>query len=286
MSHFTIAGLQLDLQAQNNIYLIQKEIEQTKLRFPWVDMFLLGELATYGPGLGSAQSMPGEAEKVYCEIARTQKVWLVPGSLMENCDGKIYNTSPVINPQGEVVTRYRKMFPFLPYEKGVEAGADFCVFDVPDVGRFGLSICYDMWMPETTRTLAWMGAEVILHPTMTGTIDRDVEIAIARSNAVTNQCYFFDINVAGRMGNGRSVVIGPAGEVIHQAGENHEIIPIEIDLEHVRRTRQRGLFGLGQPLKSFRDSKVKFPPYIEGHGNSEALQALGDLKMPESALKE
>ena len=43
-------------------------------------------------------------------------------------------------------------------------GAEFVVFDVPDVGRFGVSICYDMWFPETTRTLAWMGAEVICTP--------------------------------------------------------------------------------------------------------------------------
>ncbi len=286
MSHFAIAGLQLELNAGDNLQRIRTEIESAKMRFPWIDMFLLGELATYGAKLACAQTMPGEAENTYCAIAKDLGVWLVPGSLSENLDGKIYNTTPVINPQGEVVTRCRKMFPFLPYEKGVEAGTEFCVFDVPSVGRFGVSICYDMWVPETTRTLAWMGAEVILHPTMTGTIDRDVEISIARSNAVTNQCYFFDINVAGRLGNGRSVVVGPAGEVIYQAGENHELIPIEIDLNLVRRSRERGVLGLGQPLKSFRDSKVKFPPYIDGHENSDAMRAMGELGVPNSALED
>ena len=44
-----------------------------------------------------------------------------------------------------MVARYRKLYPFLPYEQGVTAGSDFVVFDVPDVGRFGMSICYDMW---------------------------------------------------------------------------------------------------------------------------------------------
>jgi predicted amidohydrolase len=83
------------------------------------------------------------------------------------------------------------MYPFEPYEQGVTPGEEFCVFDIPEVGRFGVSICYDMWFPETTRTLAWMGAEVILHPTMTGTIDRDAELAIVRASAVTNQVYFF-----------------------------------------------------------------------------------------------
>ena len=54
---------------------------------------------------------------------------------------------------------WRKMFPFEPYEANVAAGREFLVFDVPSVGRFGLSICYDMWFPETSRTLAAMGAE-------------------------------------------------------------------------------------------------------------------------------
>ena len=71
----------------------------------------------------------------------------------------------MIDPQGEVIARFRKLFPFRPYERDVVGGKDFCVFDVPQAGRFGVSICYDMWFPETTRTLVAMGAEVILHPT-------------------------------------------------------------------------------------------------------------------------
>jgi predicted amidohydrolase len=60
-----------------------------------------------------------------------------------------------------------------------------------------------MWFPETTRQLAALGAEVILHPTMTDTIDRDVELPIARANAAMNQCYFFDVN---GVGDGGTVV--------------------------------------------------------------------------------
>jgi deaminated glutathione amidase len=207
-------------------------------------------------------------------------LWLVPGSLYERDGDLVYNTTPVINPRGEVVARYRKMFPFLPYEKGVTPGSEFVVFDVPEVGRFGVSICYDMWFPETTRTLAWMGAEVIVHPTMTNTIDRDIELAIARTNAAVNQCYFVDVNCAGRLGNGRSIVVGPDGGVMHQAGTGYEVIPVELDLGLVRRSRQRGLLGLGQVLKSFRDSDVQFPPYVAGKGGSPALEALGPLVVP------
>ena len=42
-------------------------------------------------------------------------------------DGQIFNTALVIDPGGTVVKRYRKMFPFLPYEQGVAPGAEFCV---------------------------------------------------------------------------------------------------------------------------------------------------------------
>lgn len=277
MSHFAVAGLQLELSPQDNLHLVRSELERLRQRFPWVDMAVLGELALFGANTATAQPMPGRVEEALCHMARELRLWLVPGSIYERDGDRIYNTSPVINPQGEVVARYRKMFPFLPYERGVTAGSEFVVFDVPQVGRFGVSICYDMWFPETTRTLAWMGAEAIIHPTMTNTIDRDVELAIARASAAVNQCYFIDINCAGRLGFGRSIVVGPDGSVIHQAGSGHEIIPVELDLELVRRSRRRGLRGLGQLLKSFRDSEVQFPPYRDGQGNSAALRGLGAM---------
>ena len=212
MSHFAVAGIQLELSAQDNLHLVRAELERLKLRFPWVDMAVLAELSLFGPNVANAQPMPGRVEESLCDMARDLDLWLVPGSLHERDGDRIYNTTPVINPRGEVVARYRKMFPFLPYEKGITPGTEFVVFDVPDVGRFGVSICYDMWFPETTRTLAWMGAEVLVHPTMTNTIDRDLELAIARTNAAVNQCYVVDVNCAGRLGNGRSIVVGPGGQ--------------------------------------------------------------------------
>jgi deaminated glutathione amidase len=92
-----------------------------------------------------------------------------------------------------------------------------------------------------------MGAEVILHPSLTGTVDRDVELAIARSTAATNQCYFVDINGLGAGGTGRSIVVGPEGDVLHQAGTGEELIPVELDLERVRRTRERGISRWASP---------------------------------------
>lgn len=246
--------------------------------YPWVQMVVVSELATFGGWTGNALPVPNDVEKRYCELAAKHAIWLVPGSLYEQAADGIYNTAPVIDPSGTVIARYRKMFPFMPYETGVEYGTEFCVFDIPDIGRFGVSICYDMWLPETSRTLAAMGAEVIIHPTLTGSVDRDVELAIARSTAATNQCFMIDINGIGDGGNGRSLLVSPTGDVLYQAGTNEEMMPIEIDLDRVRRSREVGLKGLGQPLKSFRDRAVDFTVYDKSSGIAAYLDTLGPLE--------
>lgn len=278
---FGIAGLQPAFSSGDNIQRIIDEVASIAKRFPWVRMVVAAELCGFGARPDFAQCMPGDAEATLCAAAREHGLWLIPGSLYEKRDGKIYNTTPVIDPDGKVVGRYRKIFPFFPYERDITPGDEFLVFDVPDVGRFGISICYDMWFPETTRSLCSLGAEVILHPTMTNTIDRDVEICIARASAVTNQCYFVDINVAGNLGVGRSVVCGPGGEVVYQAGEGREVIAFEVDLGYLRRCRERGWQGLGQPLKSFRDNPVVYPAYGSARAPSEALSRLSALELPQ-----
>jgi predicted amidohydrolase len=281
MTTFSIAGIQLEIARGDNLAYLRSEIEAVAVRFPWVQMVVLGELSAYGPGTARAESLAGPTEQEFCRIARALRIWLIPGSFYVREGESVFNLAPVINPAGEIVARHRKMFPFLPYEVGVASGKDFVVFDVPKVGRFGVTNCYDMWFPETTRTLAAMGAEVILHPSMTNTIDRDVELAIARANAASNQCYFFDICVAGRLGFGQSIVCGPGGEIIYQAGRGREIFPIEVDLDLVRRVRRRGWHGIGQVLKSFRDRAVDFPVCGDRHLPFDALSALGPLRLPE-----
>ena len=276
MSKIGIAGLQLEAINGDNLDSMEAEIDSVVSRFSWVDMVVLGELNGYGSDPGKAQAMPGPFEARCAEIAKRRGIWLIPGSIMEQDGDDVYNTATVINPDGDVIARYRKLFPWLPYEKGVTPGNDCVVFDVPGIGRFGLSICYDMWFQETLRTMTWMGAEVILHPSLTSTIDRDVEKCMVRASGAMYQCYFFDVNVAGPLGVGNSIVAGPGGEVVHEAGAGREIFPLRLDLDYVRDVRANGWQGLGQPLKSFRDSAVQFPPYTEGYG-SDALQALGPI---------
>lgn len=279
MRPFAIAGLQLKVSGRrSNLEHVTDRIEMLMHLYPWVQMVVVSELATFGGWTGHAMALPGDVEQHYQRLAARHGIWLLPGSLYEKTPQGIYNTTPVIDPHGIVKARYRKMFPFMPYETGVEWGTEFCVFDVPDVGRFGVSICYDMWFPETSRTLAAMGAEVLLHPTLTPTMDRDVELSIARATAAMNQMFVVDINGIGDGGNGRSLFVAPSGDVLYQAGSNEELLPIEIDLDRVRRSREVGLKGLGQPLKSFRDRRVEFDVYKRESPANEYLNTLGSLE--------
>ncbi len=285
MVPFAIAGIQMRVSAlESNIEAMKRQLDTLMAIYPWVQMVVFSELCAFGPFTSKAQPLPGPAEKAFCEMAAKHKIWLLPGSIYERAGDRIYNTSSVIDPNGHVVGRTRKIFPFRPYEIEVSAGDQILTFDVPEVGRFGMSICYDMWFPETSRTLAVMGAEVILHPSLTGTIDRDVELSIARATAVMNQCFVVDINGIGDGGYGRSIICGPEGTVLHQAGSGEEMIPIEIDLERVRRSREHGILRLGQVLKSFRDRSVDFSIYQPGAKHAY-LDSLGPLEKPTRTRK-
>ena len=280
MTIFTVAALQLELPATDNLDLVIKKVRGAIARYPFSHMVVVSELAICGAGATTATPRLNEAEPRLCALAKELGIWLIPGSIYEDKDGEVFNTTPVINPKGEIVTRYRKMYPFLPYEKGVAAGQDICVFDVEGYGRFGLYICYDMWFPELSRAMATAGAEVLLHPTLTDTCDRDVELAMVQATAAQQQSYIVNINGTGSLGVGKSVMAGPDGDISYTAGEVEQILLMDIDFERVRRARERGLKNLGQPLKSFRDHGHTFPQ--EGMANKgEYLDTLGELKVPQ-----
>lgn len=280
MKPFSVAGVQMYVSATNsNIEMMKHKVELTVSIYPWVDMVVFSELCAFGPLTTYSQVDMSLTEQVFCELAKKHSIWIVPGTMYQTRGEEIYNMAVAINPQGEVVSRYDKLFPFFPYEEGVTAGDRFSTFDVPEVGRFGISICYDLWFPETARSLAAAGCDVILHPTLTPTIDRDIELAIVQSTAAVNQCYVFDVNGVGAGGNGRSIVCGPDGRILYQASVGEEIIPIELDMERVHRSREHGILRLGQPLKSFRDRKIKFDVY-NNDNPQEFLNTLGALEKP------
>jgi formamidase len=192
-----------------------------------------------------ARPIPDEVTRRLGTLARENELWLIPGSVYERVDVGIANTALVFSPQGELVTTYRKCFPWQPYETSMP-GTSTVVFDIPYVGRFGIAICHDGVFPEIFRSLAWQGAEAIFQLSLTGTSDRDAEVAVARANAIVNQVFVVNVNAASPVGNGRSVIIDPEGAIRYEAGAGEEVITAVLDLDQVTRVRERGSFGINR----------------------------------------
>jgi formamidase len=222
---------------------------------PHVQLVMFPELhlAALGPPLEPhddpaelAVEVPGPLTEELGRIAAANGVWLVPGSVYERASGgRVYNTALVLSPEGELAARYRKVFPWQPHESSVP-GDGFVTFDVPGVGRIGLSICYDGSFPETCRELASMGAEAVLQVSLTTTSDRPQELVMARANAIFNQLYVVSLNAGSPAGLGRSVIVDPEGLVRLEAGDGEELLTDVLDLDAVTRVREYGTAGVSR----------------------------------------
>lgn len=211
-----------------------------------------------------AEPIPGPLTERLARLARELGIWLVPGSLFELApSGAVFNTAVAISPEGEIVASYRKCFPWRPYET-TEPGTQFVVFDIPESGRVGLSICYDLWFPEVARHLAWMGAEVILQVTSTYTADRQQELVLAQATAITNQVFVVNVNAAAPFGAGRSLIVDPEGRVRVEAGESPNTLVDVIDLAEVGRVRERGTAGIDRVWLQFRPGDPELPLPLYG----------------------
>lgn len=201
-----------------------------------------------------AEPLSGGRVDRLCRIARDAQVWLVPGSVIEaGPNGELWNTSPLISPTGEIVARYRKIFPFRPVEP-FTSGDEFVVHHIPEVGHIGLSICYDAWFPEVSRQLSWMGAELIINVAQTDGSDCAQEAVLARANAIVNQVYVVRCNSAAPLGAGRSMIVDPEGIIRSEAaGETATLLTDVIDLDQVDKVRRFGVAALGRPWAQYTD---------------------------------
>jgi predicted amidohydrolase len=202
--------------------------------------------------LDDAEPLDGPRDKALAQLAGDLGLWLAPGSVYERGDdGRIYNTAVVYSPEGRRVASYRKIFPWRPYEK-TAPGNRFVVFPIEGVGRIGLSICYDAWFPETTRHLAWLGAELVLNFVQTPTADRAQELVLARANAIVNQVFVASVNAAAPDGLGRSLLVDPEGRVrVEAAGVETTVLTDVPDLDEVTKVRRYGTAGLNRMWQQF-----------------------------------
>lgn len=191
--------------------------------------------------------------------ARNLDIYIQAGSFLE-CDPKwphlVFNTALLIGPDG-IELRYRKVNPLIPLEL-CASPADLSdypepLFPVADtaIGRIGLTICYDLFFPETFRQLASTGAEIILNPSAWmppwGVIPpQDTLTVLARARAIENKAYIIQSCLTSTyhnhppfIWNGGSAIINPAGQVIAQAeaGSGDNVAIGLINLEEVRGRR-------------------------------------------------
>src|SRR5919201_5534303 len=198
------------------------------------DLAVLPELFPYlGPRSGLtevAERLPdGPISTMLAETAQATGMWVVGGSMPEQDDGRIYNTSPLFDPSGELVARYRKIPLFdvdlegqPPFRESAEfaAGTELVTHVVGDV-RVGFAICYDLRFPELFRGLMTLGAELFVLPSqfqqLTGRANWEV---LLRGRAIEDQSFVAAAAQWGTFGSpeeerrsfGNSMIVGPWGQ--------------------------------------------------------------------------
>lgn len=247
-----------------------QEIEKMINGSAGIQMVIHPELHLFGSDMSPdslreiAQPLDGKFVKELGGLAKRFGIWLIPGSIVEPAPNNgIYNTALVFNPNGELVTFYRKIFPWRPSEPFM-MGTEFSVFELPGLGRVGLNICYDIWFPEVTRQLAWMGAEVIINLVRTTTPDRKQELVLVQSTAIVNQVYILSINAAAPVAMGKSLVVDPDGDIVEQLfDDSNSIIYTSIDFNRVTQIRHEGTAGSNRMWEQFlpNDPIINLPIY-------------------------
>ena len=210
-----------------------------------------------GPYTGfeeAAQTLDGSAIALLQEKARKHKMIVHGGSIVEKHPmetGRFYNTSVLVNRDGELVAQYRKIHLFdvdlangeKHYESQRITPGDKVVTAEVDGITFGLAICYDLRFPELFRSLALQNAQILLVPAgFTLHTGRDHWEVLLRARAIENMCYVVASAQIGSYGEdrycyGRSMVVDPWGLVLSQAQDHPTVIVTDVDLAEIKRAR-------------------------------------------------
>jgi predicted amidohydrolase len=189
--------------------------------------------------------------------ARTLGLWILGGSVPERLppgsgDDRRYNTSLLLNPEGKIVARYRKIHLFdvaitggpVFEESKVIAPGDAPVIASTPFGAAGLTICYDLRFPELYRALALAGARVVFVPSaFTAHTGKDHWEPLLRARAIENQCYVVAPAQVGRhsprrASHGRALIVDPWGIVLAQASDRPSVILANLDAELLDEVRR------------------------------------------------
>jgi len=195
---------------------------------------------------GGAETIPGYSTDILAAKARQHGIYVHCGTLRVEIPGDVraYNTTAMLDPQGQVIATYRKLHTFdvtLPdgtianESARIRPGKDIVTVDT-DLGRLGFSICYDIRFPELYRLLAMQGARIIFTPAnFTVPTGKDHWEPILRTRAIENGCYIVAPAQIGTKPRftafGSSLVVDPWGTIIARAREEPGVTMAEIDLD-------------------------------------------------------
>lgn len=213
------------------------------------DLIVLPELwpnggFAYRGWASSAEPLEGAITTAMRKAAVGSGAWLHMGSFVEcHDDGTLTNTSVLFDPHGEQRALYRKihLFGFGEGEPALmSSGEDLVVADT-DLGRLGLSTCYDLRFPEMYRRLTDAGAVVMLIPAAWPATRVEHWTVLAQARAIENQCVVVAVNTAGthagkQMG-GHSIIVDAKGNVLAEGGEDEVVLRVETDLADVEKWR-------------------------------------------------
>ncbi|HVN84880.1 MAG TPA: carbon-nitrogen hydrolase family protein [Candidatus Binatia bacterium] len=201
-----------------------------------------------------AEPIPGPTTARLAQLARDLRVHLLAGSLLERAgsDRKVFNTSCVFDPRGELLARYRKAHLFdvdiaghvTIRESDTRQSGDEIVAVETELGCIGLTVCYDLRFPELYRRLTAAGAQIITVPSAftfpTGAAHWEI---LLRARAIENQVYVIAPDQIGRSPSGvndfgNSLIVDPWGKPLARAADREMVIIAEIDLDYLDQVRR------------------------------------------------
>ena len=202
-----------------------------------------------------AEPLDGPTWTLLGDRAREKQVYLLAGSLPEvsGHPERPYNTSVLFGPDGQRLAVYRKVHLF---DVALGAGAthteskattpgDHAIVARTPLGRWGLTICYDLRFPDLFRNLRRHDVDLIFVPSaFTVPTGRDHWEVLLRARAIENQCYVIAPAQVGQNGPhrqtyGRSMIVDPWGTVLATCPDRPSIAITAIDPERVADLRRR-----------------------------------------------
>ena len=203
-----------------------------------------------------AEPLDGRTVSRFAELARRLGIHLLLGSFNEKSDetGRCYNTSVFFSPSGEILGSYRKIHLFdVDVPNGVrftesatcKPGEGTAVVATP-LGRFGLSICYDLRFGELYRRLVDGGAEILMIPSaFTLATGKDHWEPLVRARAIETQCWVIAPAQHGKHDDGglaqtwgHAMIVDPWGIPVAIAADGPGLALAEIDLDRMAKIRQ------------------------------------------------